>query len=216
MLKAVIFDMDGVIALTEKLHFLSMKNMLSELYKINLDENFFNTFIGKSEEDTWKGILDKYRIRAHISDLMKTRVMYIISEIDKSIVPSSGLIPLLDDLCRHNIIIGLASSTERIVVEHILSKLELTRYFKTISCGDEVKQKKPAPDLYLLTMKKLNISASYAIAIEDSPSGITAAKKAGLKCIALLSTYKKEKLANAGLVVDSLTDLNYEKIRLLS
>ena len=81
--------------------------------------------------------------------------------------------------------VGLASSSSREWVVGYLDSLELTSYFDVVRCGTEAGEVKPAPDLYVSVLKGLGFQADEAIALEDSPIGIAAAKAAGVFCVAV-------------------------------
>ncbi len=215
-MKAVIFDMDGVIALTEELHFISIQRIMREVYKKELDAEGFIHYIGRSEEDTWQGIMDSYGVKGDISYLMQLRLKEIVPIMRERVKHAAGLQKLLDDLRSHDVRMAVASSSEREVVDAVLSSLRIDKYFEIVCGGDDVRHKKPAPDLYLLALEKLGVQAEEAVAIEDSPSGIRAAKGAGLRCVGVGSTLSEEKLKEADMFVRSLEELNYEKLRKLA
>lgn len=94
-----------------------------------------------------------------------------------------------------------------------LSRLELIHQFGVIKCGDDVKQTKPDPELYLATVRDLGLQPSQAIALEDSPNGVLAAKRAGLFCVAVPSPLTKDlPLDHADLRLDSLADMPLEDL----
>lgn len=98
--------------------------------------------------------------------------------------PMPGVCGLLADAAELNLALGLASSSPRAKVLPQLERLKLTHYFKCIRCAEDVEHVKPAPDLYRAVVEMLGVSPSRAVALEDSPNGIKAAKSAGLFCIA--------------------------------
>ena len=104
--------------------------------------------------------------------------------------------------------VGLASSSTSDWVRGHLDRLGILESFDCIRCRDHVANAKPEPDLYLSVLECLGVSASEAIAIEDSPNGVLAAKRAGLRCVAIPNSITGQlDLSQADLVLDSLADV---------
>ena len=116
-----------------------------------------------------------------------------------------GAVELVERL-RGKVPIGLASNTYRDMVDVALATAGLTDAFQAIVTADDVEHPKPAPDLYLLACERLGVAPHDAIALEDSPSGVSAAKAAGLACIAV-PQYAEADVSAADRVIDSLERL---------
>ena len=102
--------------------------------------------------------------------------------------------------------LGLASNSPRLLVDTALRTAGLTDAFEVIVTSDDVERAKPAPDLYLLACERLGVAPSDALALEDSPSGVAAAKAAGLTCIAV-PQFAETDVSEADRVIDSLEEL---------
>ena len=102
--------------------------------------------------------------------------------------------------------LGLASNSPRFLVDDALATAGLTDAFDAIVTSDEVAHAKPAPDMYLLACERLGVEPSEAVALEDSTSGVTAAKAAGLTCIAV-PQFAETDVSAADRVIDSLQQL---------
>jgi HAD superfamily hydrolase (TIGR01509 family) len=102
--------------------------------------------------------------------------------------------------------LGLASNSPRYLVDDALKTAGLADAFDSIVTSDDVKHAKPAPDIYLLACERLGVDPSEAVALEDSASGVAAAKAAGLTCIAV-PMFAETDVSAADRVVDSLEDL---------
>lgn len=111
-------------------------------------------------------------IKTHLYEALRTELR-----------PLPGVLNLVKECSNMGFLIGLASNGTHSQVEGHLTRLKLVSFFEVIKCRDDVENKKPAPDLYLATLKDLNIAPREAIVFEDSPTGIAAAKAAGLFCI---------------------------------
>jgi HAD superfamily hydrolase (TIGR01509 family) len=116
-----------------------------------------------------------------------------------------GAIELVERLRGHTRL-GLASNSPRTMVDTALATARLADAFEAIVTSDDVEHPKPAPDLYLLACERLGVAPDEALALEDSPSGVAAAKAAGLTCIAV-PQFAETDVSAADRIVDSLEDL---------
>ena len=183
MIKAVIFDMDGVIADTEPLHEKARNALLSEL---GLDvEKISPTAIGRSKRAFWGDVVSVYSL-PHTADELTVREFGLLMDIAKSpgLRHSEGLPDLLAFLKERNIKAAVASSSDRNYVEYILSLMGLGQYFCATACGDEVLTAKPAPDVYLRALALCGARAEETLAVEDSDTGARAAAAALIPCVA--------------------------------
>ncbi|RLF93233.1 phosphatase, partial [Thermococci archaeon] len=127
-----------------------------------------------------------------------------------------GARKLLYELKNKNIKLGVASSTSRGNLNFFLPKLGLQDYFDHILAGNEVTRGKPHPEIYLTICDHLNIKPSYCVGIEDTDKGINALKSANMKAVAVtLTNRKKYDFSKADLIVRSLEELNWSKIKAL-
>jgi HAD superfamily hydrolase (TIGR01509 family) len=114
--------------------------------------------------------------------------------------------PLLKRLRDHSYALALASSGDRVKVAFGMQALGLDGTFETVVCGNDVTHSKPDPEIYLLTAQRLGILPTGCVAIEDAPAGVEAAKRAGMRCIAVTNSVAREQLLQADLIVASLAD----------
>ena len=112
----------------------------------------------------------------------------------------------MTELRRLGVPLALASNSPRFLVDDALATAELADAFNVIVTSDDVEHPKPAPDIYLLACERLGVPPSHALALEDSASGVTAAKAAGLDCIAV-PMFAETDVSAADRVVDSLERL---------
>jgi HAD superfamily hydrolase (TIGR01509 family) len=139
--------------------------------------------------------------RAHYAELMA----------DQTILP--GVQDYIAAAKHLGLKLGVASSSPREWVIGYLSRFGLDTHFDAIRCGDEVKATKPDPALYLAVLKALGVEASEAIALEDSPNGILAAKRAGIFCVAIPNALTRQlSLSLADFQMSSLADLPLEQL----
>lgn len=192
MIKAIIFDFDGVIVESELEKFFNVKNLLSS-HKYHLKDEALSRFVGKKTADFLK---EEYPdMPEHILEsIVNVRRIAVIKNYKKQklIIGIKELLKYADN----KYILALTTGSPRTLVNKILKHHEFQRYFKVIITGEDFKSSKPNPECYLKTLKKLNIKGDEAIIIEDSEAGIIAGKKTGAKVI------KLEKIYNKGIKAD--------------
>lgn len=178
--KAVIFDMDGVLFDTEKLCMDSWIAVVGEQGIPDM-EKFFPSCIGRNLTDTKALFRDFYGDVYDYEKFRKQASVWFHNYIEQKGLPvKKGVRELLDFLQRRGYDIGLASSTSRPSVEEHLERAGIREYFQSLTTGDMVEHSKPCPDIYLMACKSVGVDPARAIAIEDSPNGIRAAYSAGM------------------------------------
>lgn len=219
MLKAVIFDMDGVLIDSEPFH-LDVNEKIFANLGINLSEDEYHGFIGTTHKDMWTMIKKRYNLPQSVPELVNMQVSGNIEYIkNEEIEPIKikGITDLLSRIARENIKIGIASSSPTEVIELVINKLSISDYFAAITGGEEIKKGKPAPDIFLKAAKRLDVEPSSCIVVEDSRNGVFAAKAAGMKCVAYKNPNSgNQDLSKADLIIDSYDSLNVETLRDLS
>ena len=183
MIKAVIFDLDGVLIDSEPLHALADNQLLIDSGIIAPD-NYFDRFVGLSNWDMWTEIKREYTIALSIEELMELQMpmkLKLLREMDFE--PVRGVTGLLEDLRKREVPMAIASSSPRQFIENVIQKIGISEYFTVWISGEEVEHSKPEPDIFLKAAELLNAKPHACAVIEDSTSGTVAAKRAGMKCI---------------------------------
>ena len=216
--QAVILDMDGVLVDTEHLHMKAFEIFL-EGYGLKVEEEFLLSLIGASIEDNFKMFYERFPLfkdKDMTSLIAERNALYLDLIKKEPLTPISGVIEILDFCLNNDIKTGLASSSDQEQVDQILMKLNknkdyelnLHNTFHSIVAGDSVKQKKPAPDIYLKALNNLQVDPKQVIAVEDSQAGILSAKNAGIFCFALENYYNDVyKMKGADYIVKTLHDV---------
>lgn len=184
MIKAVIFDMDGVLVDSEPVYQEATINVLDSL-NIKATKEDLLKLAGGSSLHFNKFIQDVSKGSISCEDFNKICDQYYL---DNPVKYEEIMFPhvreTLDYLKYKGYILALASSSKEYEIENVLKRCDLKDYFKLIISGEVFKESKPNPEIYLTCIKRLNIEANECVAVEDSEYGIEAAKKAGLICIA--------------------------------
>ena len=184
MIKAFVFDFDGLILDTEEPVYRSWL----EVYQAHGQELPFDRWIQIVGSSTAtfdpKGHLEQRLGRALAREVLDRRIERRTALVRaQPILP--GVVELIDSAREAGLRVGVASSSTRQWVNGHLERLGLLERFDCVRCRDDVALVKPAPDLYLAVVECLGVAPSEALAIEDSPNGIAAAKAAGLRCVAV-------------------------------
>ena len=183
MLKAVIFDLDGVIANTEPIQ-AQARNELLRSFGLSA-EGVNAAAIGRGKREWWSFVAKKHGLQLTGEELAVKDFALCLKYIkEKRLVSTTGIYDLLQSLRALKIMAAVASSSDRFYVEEVLKFVQLDKFFCGLACGDEVPASKPAPFLYKKALEICGVRAEEAFAIEDSDTGALAAKAAGVPCIA--------------------------------
>lgn len=177
-MKAVVFDMDGVLFDTETLCQDSWMAIAEERGLPGMAE-IFPQCIGLNANDSKQVVLRAYGQDFAYEEFRQQASVWFWDYIEKNGLPvMPGVREILEWLKEHNWKVGLASSTRRSSVENHLEQAGLRDYFQTVVTGDMVEHSKPQPDIYLMACRELGVAPEEAFAIEDSPNGIRSAHAA--------------------------------------
>ena len=222
MLRAVIFDFDGVITDSEILHFRTLNQILGshgveitlkDYYKRYLyltDFDFFKLFVDKGLLELGEGGVETFVEQ-------KKQVFEKLAKTDGRII--EGVRDFLEMLKQNNVTMGICSGALLTEIELILQEARLRSFFDVIVSAEQVKKGKPNPEGLLLTLQKLNekghssVLANQCIVVEDSHWGLEAAKSAGMHTIAVTNSYDVEQLAMAEKVVADLGQLSISDLQ---
>jgi beta-phosphoglucomutase len=212
MIKAVIFDLDGVIVDTAHYHFVAWKRLAKEL-GIDFNEQDNEQLKGVSRMRSLEIILElgNLRLSQEEMDVLATKknqwfVDYINAMKPEEIFP--GVKEMIQDIRASGIKVALASSSKN--ADTVLTLLNIKNLFDVIVDGTMITHTKPDPEIFLLAAKKLNISPSECLVFEDAEAGVEAAIAAGMKCIGVGST---QQLSRANIVVAKTPVFDVEKIK---
>jgi len=214
MLKAIIFDFDGVILDTESARYISWKEAFS-WYGLELPVEEWLQYLGiPGTIFDAHAILEKKAGKKIDRDELDSKRKPIFWERNEKLEINPGIVDCLQKAEKDGIKVGIASSSRKQWVKDHLSRLKISKYFQVLKNSDDVDNIKPAPDLYLKAMNELGVKNSQAIAIEDSFTGVEAAKNAGLFCVFVPNGLNKGLQAKkADLQLNSLADLDFDQLK---
>ena len=157
---------------------------------------------GRVDQD----FLKELEKRLYLADVGSSATSLIVDRVRQAVEARPGAIELVERLRQTDVQLGLASNSPRALVDDALRSAHLTDAFEVIVTSDDVQNAKPAPDIYLLACERLGVAAADALALEDSASGVAAAKAAGLTVIAV-PQFAETDVSAADRIVDSLEEL---------
>nr|WP_321256605.1 HAD family phosphatase [uncultured Pseudodesulfovibrio sp.] len=212
---AVLFDMDGVLFDSEPIHEKIFIEYAAELGVVCPPEEYRH-LIGTSSVSQWQVMKEKYNLKDTPQKMSEAKMEHYKSFLGatKGLQPIPGINSLIADLKAHNIPFALASSNTTDVIEATLRAIGLDTTITTIVGGNDVKQAKPAPDIFLLAAKKLGVSPANCVVIEDSTHGVLAAKNAGMRCLGFDNPNSPgQVLTKANISLSSLKGLTVENLK---
>ena len=211
-IRGLVFDFDGLILDTEGPEYAAWCEMFGE-HGCELGIEDWAAGIGTQRGFDPYGHLEKSSGRQIVREELRPRVRRRLLELIAQEVVKPGVAEYLEEASRLGLKVGLASSADREWVTGHLTRLQLLDRFQTIQCWAEGKRPKPAPDLYLAAVEALGLEPEEAIALEDSPNGLAAAKAAGLFCVAVPSgPTARLDFSAADVVVKSLAAVRLEEL----
>lgn len=221
MLGAVIFDFDGVIVDSEKLHHRAFNEVASQFNIEITTEDYYGRHLGLTDREVFEILvadnsLNDYTARIDQLVAEKTAIFKHLAEAEAVVI--DGVSDFLDMLRENNVPVAICSGALAPEIELILAGANLADYFRVIVAAEHVQRGKPDPQGFLLALQKLNdklsrdIRPSDCVVVEDSRWGLQAAKAAGMHAVAVTNTYEPAQLAAADRIVEKLSDLRMEDL----
>ncbi len=211
---AAIFDMDGVLIDSNPFHLEKWKEFLGQ-HRIAFDPKDLATqVIGQRNDKAFRFFFGQSLGDAEVARLSEELEANFRKAFKPHAIPLPGLRSLVEECQRGGVPMAVASSAMTKNVEFVVDALGFRRYFRCLVSGDEVARPKPDPEIYLKTAEKLGLHPASCVAFEDSFVGIESARRAGMKCVAIASTFPLEALrTSADLAVLSFEELSLGRLR---
>lgn len=212
-ISSVIFDMDGVITRTETIQSGTESEVFASVGVNITPEAILKKYSGWKDTEMFEDMIKQYDIKEDPNVLQEKKWEIVYKKLeDESLPVVPGVLEFIDELKKEEYTLALASSSNRKFISTVLTSLHLTEKFTAIASGDDVSAGKPNPEIFLLAAKKLKTSPQDCLVIEDAPSGVQAAKAAGMKCIAITTSVTKEELHQADKIIDSFSEITVNDI----
>lgn len=224
MLKAVVFDFDGIIVDSEPLHYRAFQKILAPLGVGFPWQEYLDRYMGFDDRDAFREAFRVHGRDLHegqLAELIAAKAAVFHEVAADGVTPYPGVVELITAISG-NLPLALCSGALRSDVEPILAQLSLAGAFDCMVTAEEVPASKPDPASYLLAVRRLQtlfpaqfITAPEAVAIEDTPAGITSAVQAGLKVLSVTNSYPAAELTHAARTVATLDGITVEDLRRL-
>lgn len=227
MLRAIIFDMDGVISATEDQHKQAFQDVLREEGIVITDQEYFDKYLAHDDKGSFEAAF-----RAHnqpmpdaqrMKSLLISKSRLVSLQMNDRLIIYPGVDAFIKKVSK-KFSLALATGATRLEAERVLKKANIKEAFAAVVSADEVKVGKPQPEAFLRALELMNqvrlagtsvIQASETLVIEDSPRCIRTANGLGMRTIGMASSYKADDLKEANLVVDSLVGLEVDRLERL-
>ncbi|MEW6145950.1 MAG: HAD family phosphatase [Thermodesulfobacteriota bacterium] len=208
MIKAVIFDMDGVMIDSEPLWEKTERILLARR-NIDYSPEYRDLIVGLNQRDSGKLLRDTFSLGETVDEIISERVEILTAIYEEELNLMPALTPLLESLRPRGYLMAVASSSPLSVINFVLDMFSLYPYFDAVVSGECTENGKPHPDIYLHTAERLGVRPQECVAIEDSINGVMSATAAGMYCIAIPDKrLSREAFEKAHLILESMDELN--------
>lgn len=205
-LRAVIFDMDGVIVDSEPRHERAFREVFAEMGYAGTHGIEFQAYYGRSDRALWQDFVDRHQPPQPIDELIawkQRRFLEILREDQPLFADAPGLVADLSA----SYLLALASGSLHPVIDAVLEMGGLRRFFPVIVSSQDVARGKPAPDIFLRAAERMGVAPGECCVIEDAAAGVEAARAAGMATIAITNSLPADRLARADHVVSSYSEI---------
>ena len=214
--KAIIWDMDGVIADTAPYHLKAWQQVFRKR-GIKFTKDDFRRNFGQRNDTIIRNALGKEISQDEIDVIANEKEESFRQRIRQNLKPLPGVIKLIKSLTERRFKMALASSAPIENIRLLTRGLGINNCFQCIICDKDVTEGKPNPQVFLLAAQKLGVEPKNCIVIEDAVAGVSAAKEARMRCLAITNTHPRISLTEADLIVDTLEEVSVDDLeRLLS
>lgn len=214
MLKAVLFDMDGVIVDTEPLHRKAYFKMFEEV-NIEVSLPMYDSFTGQATLPICRTLCQHFNLSEspeHLVSIKRKHFKYLF-ENDSELALLDGVRELIQDYYNNGLTLVLASSASMPNINRIFERFDLNQYFKAKISGADLKASKPHPEIFLKAAELAEEHTDNCMVIEDSTNGIAAAKAANIYCVGFKSPHStNQDYSKADRVISSFDEILHSKL----
>ena len=215
MLKAVLFDMDGVVVNTEPLHHKAYYKMFLDV-NIEVSQALYESFTGQSTITICKYLVDYFNLKHEPEILvqLKRKHFKYLFENDTSLTLIDGVLERIKDYYNNGLTLVLASSASMPNINRIFERFDLNQYFIDKLSGADLKASKPHPEIFINAAKVSGYKTEECVVIEDSTNGMLASKAAGIFCIGYHGDHKStQDFSLADYVIKDFSEIEFLKLK---
>ncbi len=215
-LKAVLFDMDGVIVDTEPLHKQAYFLMFKKV-GITVSQELYNAYTGQSTIEICKDLVNRFNLSLAATELVAYKraffkELFFAETNDLHLL--DGVLDLIKDYYNNGVTLVLASSASMVTINNVFTKFDLNKYFKGKISGADLKASKPHPEIFIKAAEIAGFDKNECIVIEDSTNGIKAAYDGEIYCIAYKSEHSKaQDYSLAQKIISNYNEIKYNLIK---
>ncbi len=213
MLKAVLFDMDGVIVDTEPLHRKAYHQMFDDV-NIDVSLDLYASFTGQSTINICKRLVDHFNLSEtpeYLVSLKRKHYKYFFDNGELDLI--DGVLDRIKDYHTNNVTLVVASSASMHGINQIFDRFDLNQYFSAKFSGADLKQSKPHPEIFIKAAESTGFNKSECIVIEDSTNGIKAAKAANIFCVGFKSPHSSgQEYHLADMTISDFKEIRFENV----
>lgn len=211
MIKAAIFDLDGVIVESEHAHITAEKQTMLK-HGVHITSQELHKYTGTTARLMFTELIRKYNLNTTFEEIFTEKEEIMFRLLKEDTRPTEGVIDLLHKLKQRNIRLAIASSSHRRLVDYVLERLNIKTMFDSIMSAEDVVHSKPDPEIFLKSARALNVSPSECLVVEDAALGVEAAKRAGMKCVGYMNPNSgHQDLSRADIAIDHFCKLDIER-----
>ncbi len=209
---AVIFDMDGVLTDSEPLICAAAMEMFRER-GVAVKPEDFHPFVGTGENRYLGGVAEKYGVVLDIVEAKARTYELYLAMVPERLDAFPGAVELVRRCRAAGYACAVASSADRIKIDANLNKIGLApATWDAIVTAEDVEKRKPDPAIFLMAASRLGVSPARCTVVEDAINGIAAAKSAGMRCVAVATTFPSAALGQADLIRPGVCDITLEDL----
>lgn len=205
MIKAALFDMDGVLIDSEP-EYWKVEKKLGEEAGFDYTEEEKKKYVGNGMFYTWTELKKKHGFKKDVSEIIKEETVLMRSYYEKgSLVPFEDMTGLLKEFSYAGVMTAVATSSAETIARMVIKRLGIGKYVNALVTGDMVEKTKPEPDIFLLAAKLLGAAPEECVVIEDSRNGIAAAKTAGMRAVGFKPEQNSQDISAADYIITPRT-----------
>ena len=218
MLKAIIFDFDGVLADTEPIHFMMFQRVLDEEGLPLSQHDYYDKYVGLDDKGCFRAVLSAHGRPASpgtTQRLVERKAAILLEHLKTHLMIFPGVVEFVTTAATRRRL-AIVSGALRHEIEYALEAAGIRKSFEHITAAEDVRNGKPDPEGFLHALRYLDqkeaVRAAECLVIEDTIAGIQAAKAAGMRCLAVTNTYPADQLTMADTVTSTLKGYDLESL----